>query len=114
MVHDDIHGRGRAPQVMTPGGECLKNCQELLIVSILVQLHSGKGAGVKGNGVDLIVGASNGEDGGDGIVGGVGLYRDRSIGGPVNEHLLRLGMPYSVLTDLVVFPFLSLSHQINL
>ena len=28
--------------------------------------------------------------------------------------VLRLGTPYSVLTDLVVFPFLSLSYQINL
>ena len=36
--------------------------------------------------MDLIVRARNGEDGGEGIVGGISLYHDRSIGGPVNEH----------------------------
>ena len=86
VVCDDIYGGGGAFQVVVPGGECLKDHQELLIVNIIVQLCSGKGVGVKGNGVDLIVGASNGEDGGNSIVGGVGLYHDRSIRGPVIEH----------------------------
>ena len=84
VVRDDIYGGGRAFQVMAPGGECLKDHQELLIMSIVVQLHSGKGVGVKDDGVDLIVGASNGEDGSNGIVGGVSLYRNRSVRGPVN------------------------------
>ena len=86
VVYDDIYGGSGAFQVMPPGGECLKDHQELLIMSIVVQLRSGKGVGVKDDGVDLIIGASNGEDGSDGIVGGVSLYRDRSVGGPVNEH----------------------------
>ena len=86
MVCDDIYGGGGAFQVMTPGGEHLRDCQELLIMSVIVQLHSGGGVGVKGDGVDLVVRASDGEDGGDGVVGGVSLYHDRSIGGPVNEH----------------------------
>ena len=86
VVHDNIYGGSRAFQVMTPGGEHIKDCQELLIMSIVVQLHSGKGAGVKSDGVDLIVGASDAEDGGDGVVGGISLYCDRSVRGPVNEH----------------------------
>ena len=52
-------------------------------MSIVVQLHSGEGAGVKHDGVDLIVEASDGEDDGNGIVRGIGLYSDRSIRGPV-------------------------------
>ena len=89
MVRDDIYGGGGAFQVITPGGECLKDRQELLIMSVVVQLRSGEGAGVKSDRVDLVVGASDGEDGSDGVVGGVGLYHDRSIGGPVNEHQCR-------------------------
>ena len=71
VVRDDTYGGGGAFQVMMPGGECLKDHQELLIVSIVVQLHSSKDGGVKGEGVDLIVRASNGEDGSNGVVGGV-------------------------------------------
>ena len=74
---------------MTPAGERLKDCQELLIISVVVQLCSSKGVGVKSNRVDLIVRASDGEDGGNGVVRGVGLYHDRSIRGPVNEHQCR-------------------------
>ena len=45
VVHDDIYGRSRAFQVMMPAGECLKDHQKLLIVSVIVQLCSSKGAG---------------------------------------------------------------------
>ena len=86
VVHDDIYGRSEAFQVMMPAGEHLKDCQELLIMSVIVQLRSGKGAGVKSDRVDLIVGASNREDGSNGVVKGIGLYSDRSIRGPVNKH----------------------------
>ena len=89
MVRDDIYRGGGAFQVMTSGGKCLTDHQELLIVSIVVQLCFSNGAGVKGDGVDLIVRASNGEDGGDGVVGGVSLYHDRGIVGPVNKHQCR-------------------------
>ena len=89
MVCDNIYGRSGALQVITPGGECLKDHQELLIVSVVVQLHFSEGAGVKSDGVDLVVRASDGENGGDGVVGGVGLYCDRSVRGPVNEHQRR-------------------------
>ena len=89
VVRDNIYGGGRAFQVMSPGGECLEDRQELLVVSIIVQLRSREGAGVKSNGVDLIVRVRDGEDGGDGVVGGVSLYPNRSVGGPVNEHQCR-------------------------
>ena len=62
VVRDNIYGEGGAFQVMTPGGECLKDCQELLIVSIVVQLRSSEGAGVKSDRVDLIVEASDGSE----------------------------------------------------
>ena len=74
---------------MMPGGECLKYHQELLIMSVVVQLCSGEGVGVKSDRVDLIVRGSDGEDGSDSIVRGVGLYHDRSIRGPVNKHQCR-------------------------
>ena len=50
VVRDNIYGGGGAFQVMSPGGECLKDHQELLVMSIVVQLRSGEGAGVKGDG----------------------------------------------------------------
>ena len=86
VVCDNIYWKSRAFQVVMLGGEHLKDCQELLIVSVIVQLHSSKGVGVKSDGVDLIVRASDGEDGSNSIVGGIGLYHNRSIRNPVNEH----------------------------
>ena len=89
VVYHDIYERSRTFQIMTPAGECLKDHQELLIMSIVVQLCSGKGAEVKSNRVDLIVGANDGEDGSNSIARGISLYHDRSIGGPVNKHQCR-------------------------
>ena len=73
-------------QIVTPVGECLRDCQKLLIMSIIVQLRSDEGVGVKSDGMDLIVGASDGEDGSNGVVGGVSFNGDWSIQGPVNQH----------------------------
>ena len=58
-------------------------------MSVVVQLCSGEGVGVKGDRVDFIVGESDGEDASDGVVRGIGLYCDRSIRGSVNEHRCR-------------------------
>ena len=55
-------------------------------MSIIVQLHSREGAGVKGDRVDLIVGACDGKDGGDCIIRGVSFDCDRSIWDPVHKH----------------------------
>ena len=57
MVSENIDGKGRSLEVMTPNRECSKDSKQFLVVSVIVELGSRKGSRMKGYGVDFVIGS---------------------------------------------------------
>ena len=70
---------------MSPVLEGLKDGQQLLVMGIVVQLRGGQSPRIVGDGLELRIGANNGQDTGDSIVQGIGLNHTRSVGNPMSE-----------------------------
>ena len=68
---------------MSPSFEAFEDRKEFLVVRVVVQLRAGQGAGVEGDRVEFTGLSGEGEDAGDGVVRGVGLDGEGSIGHPV-------------------------------
>ena len=60
MVGHNVNREGRALQVVTPALEGLEDSEELLVVSIVVQLRHGQSARVEHNRLYLVVRTSDG------------------------------------------------------
>ena len=73
MIGDNIHWGGRANQVVSPGFEGLEDSEKLLILCVIVQLGHGECVRIKGDWLNLAIGASDGKDTGDCIVRSVGF-----------------------------------------
>jgi hypothetical protein len=68
VIGDHIHQSSAAFQVLMPVFEGLKNHEKFLIMSVIVEFHRIKGAGMESDGVNFTVGGVNGEDGSKGVV----------------------------------------------
>jgi hypothetical protein len=76
VVCNYVDGMARGLEVVPPYLESLEYGEELLIVSVVIELRSSEGAAVKCDGVNVAVVGANGENAGDGIVGCVSFdYR---------------------------------------
>ena len=53
MICDHINWSAGTFKVVSPDTEGLKDCQEFLVMSIVVEFQSTEGAGVEGHGVDF-------------------------------------------------------------
>ncbi|KAI6156661.1 hypothetical protein BKA82DRAFT_162480, partial [Pisolithus tinctorius] len=89
MVSHHVSRSGRAFQVMLPVAEGLENCQQLLIMSVIVELRSSECVGVKGNWAEFTIGAGNREDTCNGIVRCIGLNCDWGIRHPMSQDWSR-------------------------
>jgi hypothetical protein len=66
--------------------EGLKDCEQFLVVNVVVEFHRIKGAGMESDGVNFTVGGVNGEDGGESIVQGIHLDHDLGVRHPMGEE----------------------------
>jgi hypothetical protein len=85
MVSDNVNRRARPFQVVMPVVESLVNSKEFLIVSVVIEFRSGEGAGIESDGAELAIGAGDGEDSSDSVVGSVGFHSDRGVRNPMGE-----------------------------
>ena len=76
MVRDNVNWEGRALQVMSPGLECLKYCQEFLVVNIIIQLRSDESVEMESNWVKFGIEGIDGEDCFKSIIRGIGFDND--------------------------------------
>ena len=58
---------------MVPLAESFKNGKEFLVMCVIIQLRGSKSARVESDGMELVVGAVERENSGDGVVGGISL-----------------------------------------
>ena len=73
MVCDNINQEGGALQVVLPGLEHFKYCQEFLVVNIIIQLQRGESVGMESDWVEFGIGGVDGEDCSESVIGGVGF-----------------------------------------
>jgi len=86
VVGHDVNREGRALQVVTPALESLKDSEELLVMSIIVQLGRGQSVRVEHNRLYLVVRTCDGQDTGNCIVQCVGLDCQLSAWQEMGEH----------------------------
>ena len=84
VVGDDVDRRRSSLKVVAPSLESFKNCQEFLIVDVVVEFGGGKRPGVESDRMNF-VGDNDGKDGTEGVVRGVSFNDDLSVGVPLNE-----------------------------
>ena len=68
MVGHNIDWGGWSLQIVTPVFESLKYGEELLIMSVIIQLGHRQGSGVKCDQANFTVRAGNGENAHDGVI----------------------------------------------
>jgi hypothetical protein len=71
VICDDVDRNRGTFEVMTPLPESFENSEEFLVMRVVIQLRGCEGARVESDGAELIVGAVEREDAGDGVVGGI-------------------------------------------
>ena len=89
VVGDHINQRGGALEVMSPLLEGLEDGQQLLVMSIIVQLRGGQSPQIVSDRSELRISTNNGQNAGNGIVQGVGLNHKWSVGDPMSENRSR-------------------------
>ena len=73
MICNHIYLGGRAFQIVTPALKRFKDGQKFLVVNIVVKFGRSESLGMESNGMQVAVRGISGKDGGQSIVGGVGL-----------------------------------------
>jgi hypothetical protein len=68
VIGDHVHWSSTAFQVLMPVFEGFKDCEEFLVMSVIVEFCRIKEAGMESNRVNFTVGGVNEEDGGKSIV----------------------------------------------
>ena len=57
IISENVNGKGRSLKVMMPNQECSKDSKQFLVVSVIVELGSRKGARMEGYGMDFVIGS---------------------------------------------------------
>ncbi len=83
VVRDNVDRKGAALEVVTPNGEGIEDGEQLLVVRVVVEFRGTEGPGPERNRVDFAVVSGNGQDGSNGVIGGVRFDGDLSIRKPV-------------------------------
>ena len=76
MVRDNVNRESGALQVISPGLECLKYCQEFLVVNVVIQLRRGESAGMESDWVEFGIEGVDGKDCSESVIRGVGFNDD--------------------------------------
>jgi hypothetical protein len=86
VIGDHVHQSSTAFQVLMPVLEGLKDGEEFLVISVIVEFHRINGVGMESDRVDFTVGGVNGEDGHKSIVQGIHLDHDLGVRHPMGEE----------------------------
>ena len=78
MVSDNINGMRRTLEVVPPGSESLEDGEQLLVVDIVVEFRGGKRPGVECDQMNFVF-ETYGDDGSEGVVGGISLNDNRNV-----------------------------------
>jgi hypothetical protein len=68
VIGDHVHRSSAAFQVLMPVLEGLEDCEEFLVMSVVVEFCGVKGVGMESDRVNFTIRGVNGEDGGESIV----------------------------------------------
>ncbi|KIM66587.1 hypothetical protein SCLCIDRAFT_110086, partial [Scleroderma citrinum Foug A] len=98
VLGDHIDQRDRALEVVLPVLEGLEDDQQLFVMGIIVQLRGGQSPRIVSDGLELRIGANNGQNAGDSIVRGIGLDHKQSVRNPMNRR--RTGLDKSLLQEV--------------
>ena len=108
MVCDNIDRIGQTFWVVSPNFKEFKNSKQFLIIYVIVQLHHGKSARVKGNWMDFIFFINNRKNYSESIVQSISFYNELSIGNSMSENRNRgeylLERVESITTEKVKIP----------
>ena len=85
VVCNNINQSCGALKVMTLVAEGFEDHKEFLVMGIIVSLRRSHSAGVEHNWLEFTIGASDGENTSDSIVGGISFNGERSIGDPMSK-----------------------------
>ena len=76
VVGDDVKQSCRAFKIVVPGPKSLVDSEELLVMSVIVELRSRQNLGIVGDRPNLLIRTTNGENASDSIVRDICLYDD--------------------------------------
>ena len=76
VICDNINWKSEALQVMSPGLERLKYCQEFLVMNIVIQLRRGESARMESDWVEFGIGGVDGKNCSESVIGGVSFNDD--------------------------------------
>ena len=85
MIHDHIDWSTRTFEEVSSDKESLKDCEQFLVVGVIVEFWGTEGAGMESHGVDFTGISLDGEDGTQSVIRSIGFYDDRFIGDPVGQ-----------------------------
>ena len=83
VVRYNVYRSSGPFEVVPPDLECLEDGEEFLVVRVVVQFRSGEGPGVERDRMEFAGVRSDGQDTGDGVVGGVRLNGNLAVRYPV-------------------------------
>jgi len=86
MISDNIDAVLRTFKVMAPDLEAFEDGEEFLVMSIVIPLGVREGMGMETYRMDLAIRGKRRNDTCKGVVRGVGLDKEWSIGGPMREN----------------------------
>ena len=86
MISDNIDAVLRTFEVMAPDLEAFEDGEEFLVMSIVILLGVCEGMGMETYRMDLAIRGKRRNDTCKGVVRGVGLDKEWSIGGPMREN----------------------------
>ena len=72
MVSEDLDGEGRSMEVMPPGLQGVDDCEEFLVIDVVVPFCRDEQLGKVGTGVLVTIGVCLEEDSAQGILRGIG------------------------------------------
>jgi hypothetical protein len=103
VVCDNVDRKVGTFEIMPPMRKSVEDGQKLLVMRVVVEFGQLQRPGPKHNRVDFAVVASNGKDGGDGIVGSVSFESDLMAWNPmVEDRGFREGLLECVERELTV------------
>jgi hypothetical protein len=86
VVRDNVDSERGTLEIMTPMSKAIKNSEEFLIVRVIVEFRSGKGAAPESDGMEFTVVSKDGENARNGVIGCVRLDHNLTAGNPVMEY----------------------------
>jgi hypothetical protein len=86
VVRDNVDSERGTLKVMTPVSKAIKNSEEFLIMRVIVEFRSRKGAALESDGMEFTVVTINGENACNSVVGCVCFDHNLAAGNPVMEY----------------------------